>query len=210
MVVVLTAACHLVWNRALPRCHPALRVSITARLLPSYGVAASAVQERWCSGSTRHGTAKPLCRRGAAEGAGEDPRIPAPEIRNARRQRSRRSVRIDGAEYTEGVLSTGGQVPTFKALVDLQDQQQDAGALKLSLAAGMQLSAEIIKARERCSSILLSPIQRDQRSSYGTSLCCDGPSHAGRAWILRSTASTSGAASDEEMVPAAGFEPATP
>jgi HlyD family secretion protein len=50
--------------------------------------------------------------------------------------------------------------PAFKALVELQDQHLKAGGLELPLAAGMQLSAEIIQGRRTVLEYLLSPVQR--------------------------------------------------
>lgn len=49
---------------------------------------------------------------------------------------------------------------TFKALIEIKSQQLKAGDLVLPLAAGMQLSAEIVQGRRTVLEYLLSPVQR--------------------------------------------------
>lgn len=53
-----------------------------------------------------------------------------------------------------------GSVLSFKAIVELRDQRLAAGDVDLPLAAGMQLSAEILQGRRTVLEYLLSPVQR--------------------------------------------------
>ena len=48
----------------------------------------------------------------------------------------------------------------FKALIELSDQQLKTGDLVLPLAAGMQVSVEIIQGSRTVLEYLLSPVQR--------------------------------------------------
>ncbi|HZO52294.1 MAG TPA: hypothetical protein VFB63_06240, partial [Bryobacteraceae bacterium] len=50
--------------------------------------------------------------------------------------------------------------PAFKALIQLRDQQLKTGRLTLPLAAGMQISAEIVQGRRSVMEYLLSPVKR--------------------------------------------------
>ena len=54
----------------------------------------------------------------------------------------------------------GVQSLSFKALIELRDQKLDSEGLALPLAAGMQLSAEIVQGRRTVLEYLLSPVQR--------------------------------------------------
>lgn len=58
---------------------------------------------------------------------------------------------------TEGTRQPG---LAFKALIELERQQLDAHDLTLPLAAGMQVSAEIVQGRRTVLEYLLSPVQR--------------------------------------------------
>lgn len=49
---------------------------------------------------------------------------------------------------------------SFKALIELTDQELQVGQLDLPLAAGMQLSAEIVQGKRTVLEYLLSPVQR--------------------------------------------------
>lgn len=54
-----------------------------------------------------------------------------------------------------------GQGPmSFKALIELKQQRLSTGVLNLPLAAGMQLTAEIVQGRRTVLEYLLSPVQR--------------------------------------------------
>ncbi len=64
------------------------------------------------------------------------------------------------AARNESEASAGEYPLTFKALVQLDDQQLKAGTLTLPLAAGMQLSAEIVQGKRTVLEYLLSPVQR--------------------------------------------------
>jgi HlyD family secretion protein len=50
--------------------------------------------------------------------------------------------------------------PVFKALIELHDQQLKPDGLALPLAAGMQLSVEIVQCKRTVLEYLLSPVQR--------------------------------------------------
>lgn len=50
--------------------------------------------------------------------------------------------------------------PVFKALVELKDQHLQSGSRSLPLAAGMQLTAEIVQGERTVLEYLLSPVQR--------------------------------------------------
>jgi len=50
--------------------------------------------------------------------------------------------------------------PVFKALIELGSQQLPASGLQLPLAAGMQVSTEIMQGRRTVLEYLLSPVQR--------------------------------------------------
>jgi hemolysin D len=52
------------------------------------------------------------------------------------------------------------QALAFKALIELKQQQLSAGQVTLPLAAGMQVSAEIVQGRRTVMEYLLSPVQR--------------------------------------------------
>jgi len=56
--------------------------------------------------------------------------------------------------------SSDAQVMPFKAVIQLKDQQLKLGGGRFPLAAGMQLSAEIIEDRRTVLEYLLSPVQR--------------------------------------------------
>jgi HlyD family secretion protein len=56
--------------------------------------------------------------------------------------------------------ASSGQVMPFKAVIQLKDQQLSVGGGRFPLAAGMQLSAEIIEDRRTVLEYLLSPVQR--------------------------------------------------
>jgi HlyD family secretion protein len=56
--------------------------------------------------------------------------------------------------------ASSGQVMPFKAVIQLKGQQLNVGGGKFPLAAGMQLSAEIIEDRRTVLEYLLSPVQR--------------------------------------------------
>jgi HlyD family secretion protein len=49
---------------------------------------------------------------------------------------------------------------TFKAMIELRTQSLRAGAAQLPLAAGMQLSAEIVEGKRTVLEYLLSPVQK--------------------------------------------------
>ncbi len=66
------------------------------------------------------------------------------------------SQRDDRAAPTGSSQST----LAFKALIELKGQQLKAGDLALPLAAGMQLSAEIVQGKRTVLEYLLSPVQR--------------------------------------------------
>jgi len=73
-----------------------------------------------------------------------------------------RTVSADSSMPTELAPQGGGQpnVPMFKALIELGDQQLWAKGLALPLAAGMQVSAEIKQDKRTVLEYLLSPVQR--------------------------------------------------
>ena len=52
------------------------------------------------------------------------------------------------------------KAPAFKALIELQQQRLDANDLNLPLAAGMQVSAEIVQGKRSVLAYLLSPVQK--------------------------------------------------
>jgi HlyD family secretion protein len=56
--------------------------------------------------------------------------------------------------------SSRPEVPAFKALVELGAQELDANGLRLPIAAGMQVSAEIQQGRRTVFEYLLSPVER--------------------------------------------------
>lgn len=56
--------------------------------------------------------------------------------------------------------ANASQNMSFKALIELREQQLNASGLALSLAAGMQVSAEIIQGKRTVLEYLLSPVQR--------------------------------------------------
>ena len=49
---------------------------------------------------------------------------------------------------------------TFKATIELKDQMLAVNGMRLPLAAGMQLSAEIVEGRRTVLQYLLSPVRR--------------------------------------------------
>jgi HlyD family secretion protein len=60
-----------------------------------------------------------------------------------------------------GLQATEEQQPlAFKALIELKDQKVAANDLNLPLAAGMQVSAEIVEGKRTVMEYLLSPVQR--------------------------------------------------
>jgi HlyD family secretion protein len=82
-----------------------------------------------------------------------------------------RTVIADSKAETQGASSTAGagsnatpagsaQIMPFKAIIRLKDQQLRLGEGQFPLAAGMQLSAEIIEDRRTVLEYLLSPLQR--------------------------------------------------
>ena len=63
-------------------------------------------------------------------------------------------------ESGRGDADPGTPRLTFKALIELRRQQFNAEHTRLALAAGMQLSAEILEGRRTVLEYLLSPVQR--------------------------------------------------
>ena len=63
-----------------------------------------------------------------------------------------------GAEGKTTAPPNNGSV--FKALIELKTQELDANGLVLPLAAGMQVSAEILQGKRTVLEYLLSPVQR--------------------------------------------------
>ncbi|HUL82394.1 MAG TPA: HlyD family type I secretion periplasmic adaptor subunit, partial [Gammaproteobacteria bacterium] len=61
---------------------------------------------------------------------------------------------------TEAKSAAPSGEPAFKALIELKTQRLDANGLDLSLAAGMQVSAEILQGKRTVLEYLLSPVQR--------------------------------------------------
>jgi HlyD family secretion protein len=72
-----------------------------------------------------------------------------------------RTVSADSSESTGAAREQQpSHGPTFKALVELKEQRLWANGLDLPLAAGMQVSAEIIEGKRTVMEYLLSPVQR--------------------------------------------------
>lgn len=74
-----------------------------------------------------------------------------------------KTVSADSSALKDATAGTpaGQQAPlSFKALVRLKDQHLKVGQVDLPLAAGMQLSAEIIQGERTVLEYLLSPVQR--------------------------------------------------
>jgi HlyD family secretion protein len=72
-----------------------------------------------------------------------------------------RTVSADSSEPTGAAREQQpSHGPTFKALVELKEQRLWANGLDLPLAAGMQVSAEIIEGKRTVMEYLLSPVQR--------------------------------------------------
>jgi hemolysin D len=60
----------------------------------------------------------------------------------------------------DGAPSRQQEPMTFKALIELKQQRLAAGALNLPLAAGMQLTAEVLQGKRTVLEYLLSPVQK--------------------------------------------------
>jgi len=74
-----------------------------------------------------------------------------------------KTVSADSSSLKEepGTARAGQQAAlSFKALIELRDQRLRAGQFELPLAAGMQLSAEIVQGKRTVLEYLLSPVQR--------------------------------------------------
>lgn len=74
-----------------------------------------------------------------------------------------KTVSADSSSLKEGpgATASGQQAAlSFKALIELRDQQLQVGQLDLPLAAGMQVSAEIVQGKRTVLEYLLSPVQR--------------------------------------------------
>lgn len=73
-----------------------------------------------------------------------------------------RTVSADSSALNQDGGSQGAGSPAlaFKAIVELRDQRLAAGDVELPLAAGMQLSAEILQGKRTVLEYLLSPVQR--------------------------------------------------
>lgn len=74
-----------------------------------------------------------------------------------------RNVSADSSvEERGGSDASSGRVvaPVFKALIELAAQELDASGLRLPIAAGMQVSAEIKQGKRTVLEYLLSPVQR--------------------------------------------------
>jgi HlyD family secretion protein len=74
-----------------------------------------------------------------------------------------RNVSADSAVETDaGASGAPAQAvgPVFKALIELGSQELAANGLRLPLAAGMQVSAEIMQGERTVLEYLLSPVQR--------------------------------------------------
>lgn len=70
---------------------------------------------------------------------------------------------MHSSDRTEGgdSLARGPMgVPAFTALIELADQSIEANGLNLPLAAGMQISAEIVQGERTVFEYLLSPVRR--------------------------------------------------
>ena len=66
----------------------------------------------------------------------------------------------DASATNEGAAPSQPGPMTFKARIELDQQRLTAGELNLPLAAGMQLTAEIVQGRRTVLEYLLSPVQR--------------------------------------------------
>lgn len=73
-----------------------------------------------------------------------------------------KTVSADSAAPSQGEAAARGEqgALTFKALVELKDQELKLDELVLPLAAGMQLTAEIVQGKRTVLEYLLSPVQR--------------------------------------------------
>jgi HlyD family secretion protein len=74
-----------------------------------------------------------------------------------------RNVSADSAIETEsaaGRAPAQAAAPVFKALIELGSQELAASGLNLPLAAGMQVSGEIMQGKRTVMEYLLSPVQR--------------------------------------------------
>jgi len=74
------------------------------------------------------------------------------------------TVSADASEQQDGTDAKATATPSngtvFKALIELKTQELDANGLLLPLAAGMQVSAEILQGKRTVLEYLLSPVQR--------------------------------------------------
>ena len=72
-----------------------------------------------------------------------------------------KSVSADSGARAAAAQANGSEETlAFKALIELKEQRLAANDLNLPLAAGMQLSAEIMQGRRTVMEYLLSPVQR--------------------------------------------------
>ncbi|HMN45975.1 MAG TPA: HlyD family type I secretion periplasmic adaptor subunit [Povalibacter sp.] len=72
-----------------------------------------------------------------------------------------RNVSADSASQRhDEQVPESWRAPTFKALIELKEQKLEAADLILPLAAGMQVSVEIVQGKRTVLEYLLSPVQR--------------------------------------------------